>query len=764
MSLPMGITPLGPVPPAPTASELQPSADPPLGAAVYALLRFRGLVTASTLLGAVLGLGAGLMRPNSFTSTGTLLLRSGAREAATAETAVAGRESQEPRPFDVLANEIEILSHRDAVRGVIERVGVARILEVYDPAAEDDAETSVLARALHRLQTWWFANSTAALQTASPERRQFLALQTLMTRLSLRPSGSSLIRVSYEAHTAELAKEITDAFLAAAEEHHRQVFSNRTSFEFLLDLDQKAVAAAKAATDALLEFKQKNGILDLGVQRTALVGDIAKLETQFAADDEQLQAQEGRCNSLRQLLATETPFEEVVTDAPPKENPEYTALQQQITSLTSQETTIRSSEQDRPEMERRVKALGDLLAAVELRLQSVPPTIPGPKSRQTVKNPRYERLRALLDEDELKAVALRVMHDRQAARLEKMRTRLEGLEQVGPRYEALVAEVAKHQDDSRRFLENLKKTELLNLLDEHKLSNLQILQAGDLPMKKSGPNRSLWTLVGTSFGFMLGLCVAFVRHRLDGSVRRAQDLESAGTEVLGVVPEIKAVAAQGASLGDLQDESLRHRLDSVWGGMLPARIPRDSRSIIALVGDEHSPGVTTLALHFAARAARCLHVEVLLVETNYHHATLARRLGLDGSPGFAELIGGTASREQVVRSTEVPGLRIVHAGACKAAVAGLQAGRRPEELLRSLTDGFQIVLLDVPSIVGHPEFRQLAWSADLVVPVFAAGRSTKDGVRGLLHAIESARKYGPGAILNRWRSVRPFWVPRALDV
>jgi len=750
-----------------SADELQQHVAQPSGSIVYALLRFRGLVSAVTLLGALLGLVVGVMQPNSFTSSGTLLLRSGARETATAESTVAGRESQDVRPFDFIANEIQILSHRDAFHRVIEKVGVDRLLEAYDPAADDGAETSVPARALHRLQTWWFACSEEE-QAASPAKREFLAMKKLLADLTLRAAGSSVIRVSCEAHTAELAKEIVDAFLAAAEEHHRQVFSNRTSFDFLTVVEKQARAAAEAATDRLLEFKHKHEIFDLGAQRTAIIADIDKLETQLAADEQQLQAYESRCECVRRLLTSEEPLAEVVTDGPPLENPEHAALQEQIFTLRSQEATTRGNGQDKPETEHRVKALTEYIANLERRLETVPPMIPGARTRETVKNARYERLRGLLDDDELKVVELRVTRDRQAARLDKLRARVQGLDEIGPCYDSLVDEVQKHEGDSKRFLESLKKAELLNLLDENKLSNLRILEAGDLPVQKSGPNRVLRTLFGAACGLIVAVCVALLRQRLDGSVRRAEDLESAGAEVLGIVPETRALAVnelhQERGEDDPRDRPLRRRLDGLWAAVLPACIPRDFRCTIAMVGDEQSPGVTTLALHCAMRIASSYHLEVLLIETNYHHPTLAGRQGLNGAPGLADLVGGTASRAEVVRPTKVPGLSIVHAGARDVARNGVRSGQAPEDLLPALSDGFHVVILDVPSIVDHPEFRQLAWCADLVVPVFAAGRSTKDGVRGLMQAIASAGKRAPGAILNRWRSVRPFWLPKYLDV
>src|SRR5262249_34348244 len=69
--------------------------EQPLWTVVHVLLRCRVMVLAATALGTFLGVACGLMRPNSYTSTGTLLLRTGARETESAEAAVGGRDPRD---------------------------------------------------------------------------------------------------------------------------------------------------------------------------------------------------------------------------------------------------------------------------------------------------------------------------------------------------------------------------------------------------------------------------------------------------------------------------------------------------------------------------------------------------------------------------------------------------------------------------------------------------------------------------------------------
>lgn len=738
-----------------------------MAAVFQALLRFRYAIGILTVLGMLLGTAYGLMKPNSFTSTGTLLLRRGARESETAESAISGRAVQDVRQFDVIANEIQILSHRDTFRRVVETVGVARILETYDPRAEDTDETGALTRALHELQAWWFSARSDEVREAPPARREFLALRTLMDNLTLEAAGSSLIQVQYEAQTRDLAKTITDAFLAAAEEHHRQVYSNRTSLDFLKKLDEEARAAAETAANALAAFNKEHGIFDLESQRGSIIEEMGKLEIRVAGDQQELQAHEGRCRSLRALLEHEPAMQSVETAMPPTVNPEYERLQTLSFALRNEVARIRGSEPDQRAVQRQVEQFEKLNAATEQRLKDVPPTIPGPP-RQTVKNERYDRLQTQLDESELAIVGLRVANDLGVARLAELRTRLQALDQVGPRHANLHEEVKAREAETKRIQENRKSLEVLNLLDERKISNLKILELGDTPIGKTGPNRMRLVMMGAALAFLMGLGAALLRDRTDGSLRRERDLHAIDAAVLGVIPELKGAEAamldRGAGLADSKDPSLRRRLDAIWGKLVPPWIPRDRTVSIAVVGDGTSPGVTTIALDLALRSAGCLGLDVLLVEANWHNPSLADRQGRDAVRGFAELLAGTATRDEVVRPTGVQGLRVVYAGSADAATGRLRDGRRPQEVLRSLSDGFQLVVVDLPSIVDHPEFRAVVWCADEVVPVLAAGRSTRAGAEDLLEAIRAAGKENAGAILNRWRSLRPFWLPESIRI
>src|SRR5262249_39734354 len=149
----------------------------------------------------------------------------------------------------------------------------------------------------------------------------------------------------------------------------------------------------------------------------------------------------------------------------------------ELLNLRNQQVDVIGGTNDKTDSDRRVAVLDRQIAAAEERLRAMQ-TTDVPRSGRAGKNPRYEHLHTLLDEAELEAAAARAANGCRAARLERLRSRLQELENLGPRYQSLLAEIAAQSADSKALQENLGKIQLLNLLDEHKLSNIRVLEAG----------------------------------------------------------------------------------------------------------------------------------------------------------------------------------------------------------------------------------------------------------------------------------------------
>jgi Mrp family chromosome partitioning ATPase len=282
-------------------------------------------------------------------------------------------------------------------------------------------------------------------------------------------------------------------------------------------------------------------------------------------------------------------------------------------------------------------------------------------------------------------------------------------------------------------------------------SNTSTLQAANLASKISQLETALSTFSGVQqvsparaqalsgsaspkknaiFGFVLGLILAsiaaYVLSRFDRRVRRLADVESIfHTEILAAIPTVKApvVRPDGkrAPAKSLLEPlrrlhttlQMRDPLES--GGRM--RAPRMILFLSPDAGDGRSTLVANLARVQSEAGAR-----VAVVEADFRRPAQSRLLGLDGQYGLADVLGGNIATEQaiqvakaetpvspgvdgsapvggvstVVESRSIGSLSALVGGGTVANPPALLAGERMAELLRSLAEDFDYVLIDAP--------------------------------------------------------------------
>ena len=130
------------VQPDPQEPAQEPPSDP-ANSLLVPLLRSRWIVIFALLLGAVGGVLYGVVQPNTYLSTGKLLVRYSARDDASPETVLAGPGQQGfGQPRDLVNNEVELLSVPQVFEHVVLEVTPKRIGASYDPTLEDSDATS----------------------------------------------------------------------------------------------------------------------------------------------------------------------------------------------------------------------------------------------------------------------------------------------------------------------------------------------------------------------------------------------------------------------------------------------------------------------------------------------------------------------------------------------------------------------------------------------------------------------------------------------
>src|SRR5688572_13502099 len=204
-----------------------PRSDP-VRTLVLPLWRSRWLIAATLVAGGTAGLFLGMMQPNTYRSTGKLMLRWGEREEATPESMMEGARGSVGQPRDIINTELHLLRAPVVYEAVARKLTPKVVFSAYDPFANDDESTPKHIRLFHQIQSWWFGSSASRTAVATGhvldecDRCVDIAAEALQHRIILNGEyNSTVITVSYVAHDTALAKQVVDGFLDAAEERHR---------------------------------------------------------------------------------------------------------------------------------------------------------------------------------------------------------------------------------------------------------------------------------------------------------------------------------------------------------------------------------------------------------------------------------------------------------------------------------------------------------------------------------------------------------------
>jgi len=190
-------------------------------------------------------------------------------------------------------------------------------------------------------------------------------------------------------------------------------------------------------------------------------------------------------------------------------------------------------------------------------------------------------------------------------------------------------------------------------------------------------------------------------------------------------------------------------VDAVWT-QIAAQAQGRAHTRVLFTSPSPKAGTSLITAATAAALARNLRSQVLVVETNLRNPGMAGFAGIEGTPGFSDLMLGHADLEGVTREVPgVSGLFVIPAGSPRAAIPGEFAARAAQELFRSLATRCRFVLFDAPPLLEHREARSLLTFADHAVLVLRAREASKADTTALVELIRKTGVPILGTVLNR---------------
>lgn len=269
-----------------------------------------------------------------------------------------------------------------------------------------------------------------------------------------------------------------------------------------------------------------------------------------------------------------------------------------------------------------------------------------------------------------------------------------------------------------------------------------------LPLTPVSPRPVLNLVIGLLLGFAVGAAIAIVREQMDTTLKSTDELhELAGVPPLGSFAEDASIAKQPvvAIRGDSVDleafRSIRTSLQFVDVDGPPRQVV-----ITSATSDE---GTTVTACNLAIAMAQTSR-RVCLVEGNLRRPMVGRYLGLDGSVGLTDVVAGRRAITDALAPWNGDHLTILQAGTTAPADPSQLLGS-PEmaDLLKTLRERFDMVIIDAPPLLPVSDSAVLANGSDGAILVARYGRTRRDDFSAAIEELQAVNARVIGTILTR---------------
>ncbi len=174
----------------------------------------------------------------------------------------------------------------------------------------------------------------------------------------------------------------------------------------------------------------------------------------------------------------------------------------------------------------------------------------------------------------------------------------------------------------------------------------------------------------------------------------------------------------------------------------------DSKNKVFLItspkdGEGKSTTIANLAVSMTQQKEK-----ILIIDANLREPVIHSIFKIPNDVGLTNVLTGKASIEDAIYKTEISRLDVLTSGSTSFNPAELLETKRMKDLLKSIAESYDIVLIDAPAVLKSTETRVLANQSDGVVLIMNRGKTEIEKAIETKKVLELAHAKIVGAILN----------------
>lgn len=279
----------------------------------------------------------------------------------------------------------------------------------------------------------------------------------------------------------------------------------------------------------------------------------------------------------------------------------------------------------------------------------------------------------------------------------------------------------------------------------------EIISNATIPRSVSFPPRMPLIAAGFMLFATAGSGLAVLLERRNNGIRSMAQLRDLTTaKVLGAIPRTgkSLLLSRPAPAGLVLSEPTSRFADSLralwlrlqYAGPDPVRLVL----ITSAVAGEGKSAMTASLARMLAASGR----SIVLVDADLRAPKVDSMLGLQLSPGLANLLEGDADLEEVLQRDRVSSAFVIPAGTTQRSPVELLSSPAMTRLLHDLSARFSFVLIDSPPVLAVPDTGILARLADTIVLAVRWGSTSSPTFSAAMQHLEDLDVNVHGLVLT----------------
>jgi len=324
----------------------------------------------------------------------------------------------------------------------------------------------------------------------------------------------------------------------------------------------------------------------------------------------------------------------------------------------------------------------------------------------------------------------------------------------------------------------------VTVAEESELGYVEVVRSAFVPSTPVRPNTRQNIILGVLLGIGFGMGLAFLREATDSRLRRPEDIEKKGYNLLGVVPvmdqELKRAfgGREYVEVGERQISTRLMPLLNPWSSITENyRLIQtnmkfaegEGSNAVLVTSARQGEGKTTTAVNLALTAALSGR-RVLLIDADMRRPTAHKVLGVSRSPGLADMLGNTPGasnrkasdlQEAISTGDGAPGNSCVHrtlvdnlffipAGVAEKAPAETLDSGPLRHLVDSARKHFDMVVIDTPPTRAASDAVVLGAQTKASALVVSAEESDHRALDSVMKSLRNVDINVAGVVFNRF--------------